>query len=62
MARALIDELKRLGRERGCAAIWVLTDEENAAAMGLYAGTGGTWNGDRQVMFEYDLIGEEPPD
>ena len=62
VARALIDELKRLGRERGCAAIWVLTDEENAAAMGLYAGTGGTWNGDRQVMFEYDLIGEEPPD
>ena len=62
VARALIDELKRLGQERGCGAIWVLTDEENAAAMGLYAGTGGTWNGDRQVMFEYDLIGEEPPD
>ncbi len=62
VASALIDELKHLGRERGCANIWVLTDEANAAAMGLYAGTGGTWNGDRQVMFEYDLTDGESPD
>ena len=33
VAHALIEELRRLGRERGCAAIWVLTDEENGAAM-----------------------------
>jgi ribosomal protein S18 acetylase RimI-like enzyme len=55
VARALIDELRRVGRERGCANIWVLTDEANTAAMNLYASTGGMWNGDRQVMFEYDL-------
>lgn len=36
VASALIDELKRLGRERGCVSMWVLTDEENAPAMGLY--------------------------
>ena len=55
VARALIDELRRVGRELGCAGMWVLTDETNTAAMNLYASTGGTWNGDRQVMFEYDL-------
>lgn len=55
VARALIDELKRLGRERGCVSMWVLTDEENAPAMGLYRSSGGTWNGVPSVMFEYDL-------
>jgi ribosomal protein S18 acetylase RimI-like enzyme len=55
VARALIDELRQVGRELGCANMWVLTDETNTAAMNLYASTGGTWNGDRHVMFEYDL-------
>jgi ribosomal protein S18 acetylase RimI-like enzyme len=55
VARALIDELRRVGRDLGCAGMWVLTDESNTAAMNLYASTGGTWNGARQVMFEYDL-------
>jgi ribosomal protein S18 acetylase RimI-like enzyme len=55
VARALIDELKRLGREYGCVSLWVLTDEENEPAMGLYRRTGGTWDGVPSVMFEYDL-------
>jgi len=55
VARALIDELKRLGRDRGCAVMWVLTDEDNAAAMGLYRSNGGLWNGDVHVMFEFSL-------
>ena len=41
VARGLIDELKRVGRERGCVSMWVLTDEDNAPAMGLYRSTGG---------------------
>ncbi|MEO8424133.1 MAG: GNAT family N-acetyltransferase [Actinomycetota bacterium] len=57
VARALIEELKRLGRERGCMSMWVLTDEDNEAAMGLYRNTGGTWDGTPHVMFEYDLGG-----
>lgn len=57
VARALIEELKRLGRERGCVAMWVLTDEDNEAAMGLYRTTGGRWDGTPHVMFEYDLEG-----
>lgn len=55
LARALVDELKRIGRERGCVSMWVLTDEENAAGMRLYRSTGGMWNGEPVVMFEYAL-------
>jgi ribosomal protein S18 acetylase RimI-like enzyme len=55
VARALVDELKRIGRERGCGSVWVLTDEDNAAAMRLYRSTGGAWNGEPSVMFEYTL-------
>jgi hypothetical protein len=39
-------------------SIWVLTNEDNTAAMGLYRSTGGLWNGDVQVMFEYDIADE----
>jgi ribosomal protein S18 acetylase RimI-like enzyme len=58
LARALIEELKRIGHERGCVGMWVLTDEENPAAMSLYRSTGGRWNGKSLVMFEYDLADE----
>jgi ribosomal protein S18 acetylase RimI-like enzyme len=58
VARALIEEMKRIGHERGCVGMWVLTDEDNPVAMSLYRSTGGRWNGESQVMFEYDLAGE----
>jgi ribosomal protein S18 acetylase RimI-like enzyme len=54
-ASALLDDLKRLGWERGCRMIWVLTDEGNPAAMALYAKAGGLWDGDRHVMFDISL-------
>ena len=60
VGRALINELKRLGRERGCVSMWVLTDEDNAPAMALYGRTGGRWNGEPSVMFEYDLTEDGP--
>jgi hypothetical protein len=46
VACALIHELKRLGRERGCVSMWVLTDEGNELAMGQYRSTGGRWDGE----------------
>jgi len=52
---ALLAELKNLGHDLGCTTIWVLTDEGNPAAMGMYAKAGGIWDGEHQVMFEYDL-------
>jgi len=54
-ASALMDELKRLATELGCTTIWVLTDEGNPAAMAMYEKTGGVWDGERHIMFEYDL-------
>ncbi|HJX07441.1 MAG TPA: GNAT family N-acetyltransferase [Actinomycetota bacterium] len=60
-ARALINELKRVGRELGCVNLWALTYEDNAAAMRLYQGTGGSWHGDSQVMLEYDLTDGSSP-
>jgi ribosomal protein S18 acetylase RimI-like enzyme len=59
LARALVDELKRIGHERACVSMWVLTDEDNAAAMRLYRSTGGVWNGEPVVMFEFALDEEE---
>lgn len=59
---ALLEELKRLGRELGCVTIWVLTDEGNPAAMGMYAKAGGTWDGERHIMFEYDLTPSDADD
>ncbi len=35
--------------------MWVLTDEGNPAAMRMYAKAGGRWNGEQNVMFEFDL-------
>ena len=55
VARALIEELKQIGRELGCSTVWVLTDGANEPAMRLYASTGGAWDGTSQVMFEYGL-------
>jgi ribosomal protein S18 acetylase RimI-like enzyme len=58
VARALVDELKRIGHERGCVSLWVLTDEDNAAGMRLYQSAGGVWNGEHSVMFEFSLDDE----
>ena len=54
-ARALMEELRSLGRELGCSTIWVLTDEANAAAVATYRAAGGVWNGEHSIMFEIDL-------
>jgi [ribosomal protein S18]-alanine N-acetyltransferase len=53
-AASLLSELKRLAKERGCASIWVLTSEENQAAVATYRGAGGTWDGANSIMFEID--------
>ena len=58
-AHAMLLELEGLGRELGCAAIWVLTDEGNPAAMAVYGKAGGVWDGARHIMFEIDLRAEE---
>jgi len=39
---ALVEALASVARERGCYGMWVLTDDDNAAAVRAYTAAGGT--------------------
>ncbi len=39
---ALVSALAAVARERGCYGMWVLTDDDNAAAVGAYRSAGGS--------------------
>ena len=41
VGRALVRALAALAREHGCYGMWVLTDEDNAAALAAYRAAGG---------------------
>jgi ribosomal protein S18 acetylase RimI-like enzyme len=51
---ALVAALRDLARERGCYGMWVLTDDDNEAALATYTAAGG---GSRspQVMLDWDF-------
>lgn len=36
-----MDRLAALSRERGCYGMWVITDQEDGAALATYRGSGG---------------------
>jgi ribosomal protein S18 acetylase RimI-like enzyme len=42
VARALLDELTTLAKERRCYDMWVLTDADNLAALSAYRASGAT--------------------
>lgn len=42
IGRALVAALADLARERGCYGMWVLTDDDNAAAVKAYTAAGGS--------------------
>ena len=50
---ALMDSFAELCRRRGYGQAWVLTDEENTAAMSFYAACGGTREVPDSVMFVF---------
>ncbi len=54
VGKCLIDELKKICREKKIMKMWVLTNKSNRAAMGLYRKTGGIEDesGD-EVSFTY---------
>ena len=52
IATALIAALAERARDHGCYGMWVLTDEDNAAAMAAYQRAGGT-NAGLQTMLEW---------
>ncbi len=53
IGRSLVEALTALAWERDCYGMWVLTDEENAAAMATYRGAGGRREPE-SVMFMWD--------
>src|SRR5258708_2227057 len=55
IGRGVVAALLEVGRDKGCRSGWVLTNRENQAAMGLYAGLGGVEASRDQVMFEFTL-------
>lgn len=54
IGRAVVSALIEHARERGCTEAWVLTDNENAAARGLYRAVGGTEQSSVMVTFPLD--------
>jgi GNAT superfamily N-acetyltransferase len=52
---ALIAAVKRWAREAGADEVWVLTNTGNAAAMALYASTGGEEDVPGTTMFTYRI-------
>jgi ribosomal protein S18 acetylase RimI-like enzyme len=53
IARRLLDELLKLGRELGCEEAWVGTEQDNAAAKKLYESARG--DGEDCVFYTYKL-------
>ena len=51
----LIEELKHIGQQIGAHILFLMTNESNTAAMGLYRSTGGQRKGSDEVLFEYTL-------
>ncbi|WP_328618285.1 GNAT family N-acetyltransferase [Amycolatopsis sp. NBC_00355] len=54
LGSALVTELAALARSRGCYDMWVVTEEDNAAAQATYRRAGGAGTG-RQVVLEWDF-------
>jgi ribosomal protein S18 acetylase RimI-like enzyme len=54
VGRALVAALANLARERGCYGMWVLTDDDNAAAVAAYQAAGGIADDNsRQLSWDF---------
>lgn len=56
IATALVARLRDVATERGCYAMWVLTDRENTAALATYQRAGASEPRDH-VLLEWKLTG-----
>lgn len=59
IASALVEALRELARERRCAGMWVLTDDDNEAALRTYR-KAGAGEPSAQVMLEWAWSTGEP--
>ncbi|HEX3089774.1 MAG TPA: GNAT family N-acetyltransferase [Ilumatobacteraceae bacterium] len=48
--RALVTALVAIARERGCYGMWVLTDDDNPAAVATYRATGGILGDNNRLL------------
>ena len=62
LGRALVRCLLERGREVGCSEAWVVTEEGNAVARGLYRAAGGREDDDLAVVYTYPLAAEATVD
>jgi ribosomal-protein-alanine N-acetyltransferase len=54
IGRALVNALSALARERDCYGMWVLTDDDNTAALATYRAAGGAvGDTSRQLSWEF---------
>ena len=54
VGRRLLTRISEEARERGCQSLWLATEEDNAAARGLYDAMSGTVTGG-VVAYEWDM-------
>ena len=52
---ALVEALRDLAREQGCYGMWVLTDDDNAAAGATYRKAGGEVES-QPLMFSWRFV------
>jgi ribosomal protein S18 acetylase RimI-like enzyme len=50
IGHALVDALAAVAREGGCYGMWVLTDDDNAAAVSTYGAAGATSTGSQTLL------------
>ena len=55
VASALIEHMKSVAKENGCKEMFVMTNDNNKAAMQLYEKTGGVVGNYDDILFVYDL-------
>jgi ribosomal protein S18 acetylase RimI-like enzyme len=50
IGRGLVAALADLAREAGCDGMWLLTDDDNAAALATYRAAGGTPDPPQRIL------------
>lgn len=55
IGRSLVEAFLALGRREGHRKMWLLTDEDNPAAMSIYEATGGQRSDKRDVSYWWPL-------
>jgi ribosomal protein S18 acetylase RimI-like enzyme len=60
IGKALVAALVQLAQEAGCYGMWVLTDEDNLAALATYQAAGAARQPDT-VMLGWDFPSSQPP-